>query len=177
MTEQSPHRYPVLWFLLIFGILASTFYTLTFFMPFCNERFFPLVLGLTARLSGIVLAFLGQDITVNGMLISSPAFTVRIVRGCDAVEPTILFACAVLAFPLPWITKIPGIVAGTLILTILNLVRIVSLFLIGVYAPSIFGVMHVDVWQGVFILLALMLWILWLLWATQGQAAAKPTSS
>lgn len=164
-------------FLLVFGLLASLFYAITFFWPFYREQFFPLVLRLTAKSAGDVLALLGQDIAVRGIVISAPGFSVRIVRGCDAVEPMALFVCAVLAFPLPWLSKLPGIVAGMLILVLLNLVRIVSLFLIGVYWPSVFHLMHVDVWQGVFIVLALMLWLLWLLWATQRPIPATQASS
>lgn len=164
-------------FLLIFGVLASLFYAITFFWPFYREQLFPLVLRLTTKSAGAVLAFLGQDIAVRDIFISSPGFSVRIVRGCDAVEPMALFVCAVLAFPSPLLKKLPGIVAGMLILALLNLVRIVSLFLIGVYAPSLFGVMHVDVWQGVFIVLALVLWLLWLLWATQRPIPATQAST
>lgn len=176
-TGRSAHRHSVLVFLLIFGVLASLFYAITFFWPFYREQLFPLVLRLTTKSAGAVLAFLGQDIAVRDIFISSPGFSVRIVRGCDAVEPMALFVCAVLAFPSPLLKKLPGIVAGMLILALLNLVRIVSLFLIGVYAPSLFGVMHVDVWQGVFIVLALVLWLLWLLWATQRPIPATQAST
>lgn len=175
--EPASHSHPVLRFLLIFSLLAGLFYAITFFTPFYRERLFPLVLRLTARLSGAALRLFGQQITVTGVLILSPMFSVRIVRGCDAVEPIALFVCAVLAFPLPLVTKLPGIIAGILILAILNLVRIVSLFLIGVYVPSLFGIMHVDVWQGVFIVLALMLWLLWLLWANHRQMPATQAFS
>jgi exosortase H (IPTLxxWG-CTERM-specific) len=170
-------RRPGLRFLLSFGILAGVFYTVTFFVPFYRERLFPSCLRLTAELSGAVLAFLGQHVTVAGTFIAAPKFSASIVRGCDAIEPIVLFACAVLAFPAPWSRKIPGVLAGILSLVVLNFVRIVSLFLIGVYLPAVFRVMHIDVWQGLFILLAMMLWILWLLWATQSQTEARPTSS
>jgi exosortase/archaeosortase family protein len=64
-----------------------------------------------------------------------------------------------------------------LLLLILNLVRIVSLFLIGVYSPRIFALTHIDVWQALFIFLAVLLWILWLLWATRSQVLTRPASS
>jgi exosortase H (IPTLxxWG-CTERM-specific) len=174
--RPASHSHRVFRFLLIFSLLAGAFYAMTFFTPFYRKELFPIVLRLTARLSGAALGLLGQDTTVRGVFISSPQFSVRIVRGCDAVEPIALFVCAVLAFPSPLMRKLPGIIAGVLVLAILNLVRIVSLFLIGAYVPCIFDVMHVDVWQGVFIVLAMMLWILWLLWATQGQMPTKQTS-
>jgi exosortase H (IPTLxxWG-CTERM-specific) len=169
-------RHSVLRFLFIFAILASAFYAITFFAPFCKQRLVPSSLRFTAKLAGAALARLGQEITVTDMSVSSPTFSVRIAQGCNAVEPITLFACAVLAFPSPFLRKIPGIVVGSLCLAVLNCVRIVSLFLIGVYWPGAFRVMHVDVWQGVFVLFALVLWLLWLPWATQGQLLAKPAS-
>jgi exosortase H (IPTLxxWG-CTERM-specific) len=176
-TDRSSHRYSVLKFLVIFSALLAGFYVFIAFSPFYNKKFAPLHLHLIARVSGYVLAVLGQEITVAGAFISSPRFLVQIVRGCDAVEAIALYVCAVLAFPLPFLKKLTGMIAGTLLLLILNLVRIVSLFLIGAYSPRIFDLMHIDVWQALFIFFAVLLWILWLLWATRRQVAMQPVSS
>lgn len=161
----------------MFGALAVAFYAATSFSPYYRGQLFPSILRTTASTAGGMLALLGQEITVSGTQIVSPRFVVRIARGCDAVEPMSLFVCAVLAFPSPLLKKLPGIVAGLLVLALLNLVRIVSLFLIGVYVPGLFGVIHVDVWQGVFIVLALVMWLFWILWATQRPIPATQAST
>jgi len=88
------------------------------------------------------------------------------VWGCDALEPSALFIAAVLAFPAPVLLKIAGILIGTFCLLFLNLVRIVSLFLIGVYYPDVFDVLHLDIWQILFILLTLVFFLIWLQWIT-----------
>ena len=54
-----------------------------------------------------------------------------------------------------------------LILLLINLVRLVSLFFIGVYWPKALDVMHEDVWQAAFIVLAIVLWAIWVQWATR----------
>jgi len=167
----------VLKFLLIFGILLAMFYVFIAFSSFYSKMFMPWHHHLIAKASGYVLAVLGQEITVSGASIDSPRFSATIIRGCDAVEAIALYVCAVLAFPLPLMKKLPGMIAGTLLLLILNLVRIVSLFLIGVYSPRIFALMHIDVWQALFIFFAVLLWILWLLWATRSQVLTQPASS
>ncbi len=159
-------------FLLIFGVLMGGFYALALFTPF-YERHFPYYLGVNARMSGHILKYLGQDITVGGASISSPVFSITIEQGCDAIEPTALFICAVLAFPVPFSKKVPGIIAGTLLLAVLNLIRIVSLFLVGVYLPSAFELMHADVWQGLFIFFAIFLWGSWLLWTGKSQVPVQ----
>jgi len=173
-TGRSSHKYLVLKFLLIFGILLAMFYVFVAFSSSYNRRFAPWHHHLIAMVSGQVLAVLGQDITITGVSIHSPKFSASIIRGCDAVEAIALYVCAILAFPLPFLKKLPGMIAGTLLLLILNLVRIVSLFLIGAYSPRIFAMMHLDVWQAVFIFFAVVLWILWLLWATRSQVVAQP---
>jgi len=176
-TGRSSHQHSVLKFLLIFGVLLDMFYVFTAFSRSYNKRFVPSHHQLIARVSGYLLVVLGQDIKVTGASIHSPRFSVNIVRGCDAVEAVGLYVCAVLAFPLPFLKKLPGMIIGTLLLLVLNLVRIVSLFLIGVYSPRIFSLMHIDVWQALFIFFAVLFWILWLLWATRSQVVAQPASS
>jgi len=176
-TGLSSHQHPVLKFLLLFGVLLAAFYMFIAFAPSYSKRFIPSYHHLIAKVSGDLLAIVGQDITVTNALISSPKFSVSIIRGCDAIEPIALYVCAVLAFPSPFLKRLPGMIAGTLLLLILNLVRIVSLFLIGVYSPRIFALTHIDVWQALFIFLAVLLWILWLLWATRSQVLTRPASS
>lgn len=161
-------RHPVFLFLLVFAALMGLFYVFAFFSPF-YDRHFPNYLGFNAKLSGLILGFLGQDITVRDASISSPAFSIVIRQGCDAIEPTVLFICAILAFPAPFVSKIPGIITGALFLAILNLVRIVTLFLTGVYFPNAFQFMHIEAWQGLFIFFAILLWVFWLLWTGKRQ--------
>jgi exosortase/archaeosortase family protein len=172
MIKGWSRQHPVFLFLVVFAGLMGVFYAIALFTPF-YERQFPYYLGFNARLSGYILGFLGQNITVWGTSISSPAFSITIKHGCDAIEPTVLFICAVLAFPLPFSKKIAGIITGSLLLGIINIVRIVTLFVVGAYWPWAFDVMHVDVWQGLFIFLAILFWIFWLLWTGKNQVTRQ----
>ena len=174
---RSSGRYSVLKFLLIFGVLLAAFYVFIAFSPFYSKRFVPWHLHLIAKVSGHLLSLLRLDITVTGSSIHSPRLTANVIRGCDAVEAIALYVCAILAFPLPFLKKLLGIIAGTFLLLILNLIRIVSLFLIGAYSTKLYDLMHIDVWQAIFIFFAVLLWILWLLWATRSQVVAQPASS
>jgi len=170
-------QHPIIVFLLSFGVLMGLFYAFAIFTPFYKRDFLLSYLPFNARVSGAILSFLGQDITVSGASVFSPAFSLRVVPGCDGIEPIALFVCAVLAFPAGFIRKIPGIIAGTLLLAALNFVRVVSLFLIGVYFPRAFTAAHLEVWQAMFIVFAVVFWILWLLWATRSQIATQRVSS
>lgn len=154
-------------FLAIFGILMGMFYIFITFAPVCNNEILPAYHHFIAGASSKVLSFLGEGAMASGAGIFSPGFSVTIIRGCDAVEATGLLMCAVLAFPVSLVRKAVGIVAGAFVLAVLNLVRVVALFLIGVHLPRIFNVMHLEVLQGLFILFAVALWVVWLGWAVK----------
>ena len=163
----------VLAFLLVFGVLIGLFYAFVVFTPYYKRDFLLAYLPFNAKLSGAILSFLGQNVRVMDSTISSPDFSVRVAPECSGIEPIALFVCAVLAFPAAFKRKVPGIIAGSLLLAAINFVRIISLFLIGVYFPSALNIMHLDVWQALFILLAVVFWILWLQWTKQTQIQAQ----
>ena len=168
----SVHR-PIVLFLLIFGVLIGLFYAFILLSPFYEKHFFTPYLHLNARVSGAILASFGHNIAVAGNSISSPDFSIGVNRGCDAIEPIALFVCAVLAFPAPFLRKILGIIVGAILLSILNIARIITLFVVGIYLPRAFDLMHVDVWQGLFIFLAIVFWVFWLLWTGKSQVPVQ----
>jgi exosortase/archaeosortase family protein len=138
-----------------------------------KQRVFHPYLALNAELSGGILVMLGQDdIDTRGTSISSPKFSLSIGRGCDGMEPMSLFVAALLAFPAPWILRLPAILICLPLLAAFNLVRIVSLYFVGAYYPSLFDAMHADVWQVLYILFGVALFALWLAWATRTTPSA-----
>lgn len=97
----------------------------------------------------------------------------QIIRGCDAIEPVAAFAAAVLASPLPTRAKVPGVLVGALVLVAINQARLVSLFLVGVYFPSVFDFIHLDVWQAALIVLAVCCWAIWVQWAMRRTVSQR----
>ena len=168
-------RSPVIKFLTLFIGLLVLFYVLTQF-PFFKQNVFPFVVQINAWISHVVLNVLGQGTTIEGSVIASDAFAVDIKRGCDALEPIAFFVIGVLTYPAPFRTKIPGILVGASALFALNIVRIVSLFLIGKVSEAAFEFIHVDVWQVLFILGAIVFWVLWIMWASRAQPSPAPSS-
>lgn len=156
-------------FLLIFSVLMGIYYVFTT-TSMMKDRFFPWYLNFNAKASVAVLNGLGyDDITRDGNTLRSSADSITVERGCDAAEPSALFAAAVLASPVIFSSKIAAVFAGVLILAVVNLIRIISLFLTAVHWKSAFDIMHLEVWQAVFIFLAILLWALWASWAVQRQ--------
>ena len=151
---------PVLRFVVLFVVFLGAF-QLIMIIPFVKDTVFPKYLRVNAQVSGAIIGIFETGVHVNGNAISSPHASLSIARGCDAVEPSALFVAGVLAFPAALVSKIPGMLLGTVCLMVLNLARIVSLFYVRKHIPSVFEVMHIDVWQTLFVLLAILFWILW----------------
>jgi exosortase/archaeosortase family protein len=157
---------PILLFVGGFALLIAVFYAI-WFSEWFNEDVNPKITSINAFLSSKLLNLLGQGNSTSGETIFSPAFSISVARGCDGVEAMAIFAAALLSFPIPWRKKIPGVFLGVFLLFLLNLIRIISLFLIGVYRPSLSDVMHTEVWQVVFILAAVALWAAWIYRSTK----------
>ena len=156
-------------FLVVFATLMGLYYVATTTATM-KERFFPWYLQFNAQASvGILNACGYEDVKVSRTSLSSSKGTISVERGCDAVEPTALFAAAVLASPVAFATKLPAVVAGALVLAVVNIVRIISLFLSAAHWRKAFDLLHLDVWQAAFIFLSLLLWALWAAWATKRQ--------
>ncbi len=112
-------------------------------------------------MAGAILSGCGYQIKVNDKTVIEPRWSVTVGRGCDAVQPSALFVSAVLASPVALSSSLPAAVVGTILLMTINLIRIISLLLTGIYTPKLFEVMHLDVWQALFIFLAILFWALW----------------
>jgi exosortase/archaeosortase family protein len=157
---------PIFKFALKFGALMLLFYALSV-APFCERVVWPANLQANARISNWILQGLHQNTSVTGDTIQSKTFSFVIKRGCDATEPVWLLAAAVVSFPAPWRRKLPGIVAGTLLLLGINLVRVIGLFFVGRDHPGLYDVLHLTVFPAVFIILAMIIWVGWVEWAVQ----------
>lgn len=160
---------PVFIFVGVFVLLMGVFYAVTF-LPFVNKGVMQWLQETNARASVAVLNIFGEGAKAIDTNITSSRYSVNIKHGCDAIEPIALFVAAVLAFPAPLRTKWPGLLIGTLVLTALNIVRIISLFYVGIHWQSAFDTMHEDVWQPAFIVFSLFFWVVWALWATKPRA-------
>ena len=161
---------PVLRFVVLFAVFMIAF-QLICLIPFVKDTVFPVYLRVNAQVSGAIIGLFDDSVTVNGQSISGRQSSLLIERGCDAIEPSALFVAGVLAFPAAFMSKIPGMLLGTVCLMVLNLARIVSLFYVRRFWPSAFEMMHIDVWQSLFVLLAILFWILW---AVKAVRTMKP---
>ncbi|MDO8749874.1 MAG: archaeosortase/exosortase family protein [Dehalococcoidia bacterium] len=115
----------------------------------------------TAASAAGALNALGASVVNTGTVVGSSSFAYDVVAECTAIGPIILFTGAVLAYPATWRSRVVGISMGVVLLTALNLVRLVSLFYIGAYFPNYLPMAHYLVWQAAIIIFAILLWLWW----------------
>jgi exosortase H (IPTLxxWG-CTERM-specific) len=147
-------------FLVLFVLLLGGSFTLISVNWVNDHVIEPFTAGI-ARVSGAALNLCGQHVAMRGTVIQGQRFAVNIRNGCNGVEAMLIFLSAVLAFPAPWRWRLGGLVLGSIAIQLINLVRVVSLYLTGVYFPRIFDASHTVIWQSVVILFGVLLWVLW----------------
>lgn len=160
-------------FLILFLVLLAGGFTLISVNWVNDHAVEPFTAGV-ARASGLALNLLGQDVTMQGTVIRGPRFAVNIRNGCNGIEAMLIFLAAVLAFPASWRSRLIGLALGILAIQIVNLVRVVALFLTGVYFPRLFDSSHTVIWQTIVILFGVLLWIFW---ANRFAAPAAPAET
>lgn len=154
-------------FLAIFAVLMGLYY-LASTTETMEERFFPWYLRTNAQAAGGIVHLFGHEqMRVNGKSLIDPRGAISVERGCDAMEATALYVSAVLASPAALGSRFAAAALGTVILAVINLIRIITLFLTNVHWKRAFDVMHLDVWQAAFILIAIVMWAFWASWESR----------
>ncbi len=158
---KEPGRWRPVRFLLVFSGLLVLFQAL-FVAVLAPSPLFSSYLNLNARMSVFVLGLLGRATVAQGDAILYGFGSLQIKRGCDAVQPCGILIAAVLAYPGSAKAKLTAAGLGVLVLSLLNVVRIVSL----VYAvrgyPRAFELLHEALWPAAMILVAFALWAAWI---------------
>jgi exosortase/archaeosortase family protein len=114
-----------------------------------------------ARIVSSILNILGQKTEAIGTTVSSAQFSIAVVTACTGLFLTAVFLAAVLAYPARWLAKLLGAGIGLAGIFTLNIVRLVSLFFIGVYFPHYVDQAHLLIWQSLLIVSSLFLWLFW----------------
>jgi exosortase H (IPTLxxWG-CTERM-specific) len=155
--DKQAIRFVFLFFVLVLGfnlLMELSWFQENLLVPYTEA---------IARVSGGLLRLFGEVVQVSGTIIRSDAFAVDIRRGCDGVVATIILVSACLAFPLAWGLKASGVLLGYALIQVLNLIRIVGLFLLGAAgADQLFDFFHTYVSQFIVIALTMVFWIYWI---------------
>ncbi len=114
-----------------------------------------------ARVTSMVVSAFGGQALASGNVIQGSGFSLSVVNSCTGIFTTGVFLAGVLAYPASLWAKLIGVGMGMFGVFIVNIVRLVSLFYIGVHFPRFFNKAHLLVWQSLIIVFALFLWLIW----------------
>jgi exosortase H (IPTLxxWG-CTERM-specific) len=114
-----------------------------------------------ARAAGAIVRGLGAAAVTTGAVIRTGSFAVEIKNNCNAVYELGLYLAAVWAYPASLGAKVAGSLLGAGVLNLVNLIRVVSLLALGVFARDWFDVTHLYVWQAIFFAVVAACWFGW----------------
>lgn len=153
---------PIFRFLSGFILLMALFY-IFYYSPFYENYIMGPLLNKQAYLSNILLNWMQFKTETLEDNIVGDEFRVSIKNGCDGIEATALYICAIITFPfVAWKHKLKGLLYGILVLSTLNLFRIAGLYIAGVHWKNGFEFLHLHGGVIIFTLIAILLWLIWI---------------
>ena len=121
---------------------------------------------LTAQIAIALLNWLGMEAVRLVTVISHPdGFAYEIYYRCTGILPVAFLTVSILAYPGPLRRKLVVLAVGVPIMILLNLVRLVHLFYLGVHNPAAFDIAHAIVWETLLILAIIGIWVGWTRWS------------
>ncbi len=122
--------------------------------------------GWTAEATALALGWLGIDVVREATVVYQPGgFAYEVYYRCTGFLPAAFLTTVILASPVGGRRKLIGLVLGLPLLGVLNLARLVHLFVLGASRPELFGLAHGVVWEGAMVLAVFGLWWVWQRWA------------
>lgn len=147
-------------FLIRFAVLLVVLYAIVAIHPVNDNVIVPYTNGL-AWIVAKALALIRITAVAEGTVINAAEFALDIRNGCNGVEAVVLLLAAIAAFPASLVDRTKGLLSGLLFVQIVNVVRLVMLFWLGLYHHSVFKLFHVTVWQTVIVLFTFAFFYVW----------------
>lgn len=119
-----------------------------------------------------ILDILHMPCIVHNSILQLPAISLDVRFGCNGLEAVMIYSVAVVAFPSSWKKRFLGILAGFVVIQVVNVVRIAGLAYAGIHFRSLFDYIHIYVAQGLMIAVALGLFFIYLRYAKHDAAAS-----
>jgi exosortase/archaeosortase family protein len=149
-----------------FVALIALFFTVLTYNPIVKRIDIASVLAqASAWLSWMLLRGLGVivgfPVHLDGTSLASGSFVVDVSPACSGAVPSMIYLAAVFAFPTSLRAKMIGAGMGVGVIHGVNLLRVVALFIIGLFFNQYFHETHVYVAQALVVAIAVATWLFW----------------
>ena len=154
---------PLVRFALKFVAILSCYYVASLTQAFQN--FLSFAINIDAHLADAVINCIGEKSYVLQTTIwSTKGAVLTVLPECTSIEFSWILAAAIFAFPAPINRQFLGALIGISFVLSLNILRIVSLYLTGVYHPYLFDLIHEQIWPIIYDIVLVSLLIAWIFW-------------
>lgn len=140
-----------------------------------------LLTPVAAAVAAVVQTLLGwigiHTVRAGSQLYVPGSFGYEVGIGCTGLLPVAVLVVAVLTTPATRVERRRGLVIGVPLVLLVNLVRLVHLFYLGMYAPWLFAPAHEAVWEAVMVLVTFGIWATWLRSMGGQRRAIRPESN
>ncbi len=154
---------PLLVYGLRFVAVMAVFYLFSL-TPIYRQALAGAVLS-NAQAAHAILEALGEKSVLDGATLRSHGEAIITVEpGCTGFDYSWFLMAAIAAFPAPIFGKMVGLLAGVATLLGLNIVRVASLYWVGVHRPEHFAFVHEHLWAVVLNVVTVCLMVTWIVW-------------
>ena len=156
-------------FAITYLVLMTLFFLLIALEPIqnvidLNGLYTKAIIFITAK----ILDIMGILCTCQGSVITISGISLDVKFGCNGLEAVMIYTVGIISFPATWKKKLLGIVAGFIVIQIINIIRIVTLAYSCIYFKTLFEYIHIYIAQGMMIAVALGIYLLWIGYAKEG---------
>lgn len=114
----------------------------------------------TAFLVALSLSCLGLNAEATGTFVLVNGASFDIIGECTGIFPIIVYTAVIFSYPTSIRNKMIGLI-GIPILYAFNLIRLISVALVGVFIPSMLDFVHTYLWQVFLIVFVALLFLIW----------------
>ncbi len=156
-------------FAITYLVLISLFFLLIAMKPIqnivdLNGLYTKGIIFITAK----ILEIMGIFCICQGPIITIAGISLHVKFGCNGLEAVLIYAAAIISFPATWKKKLLGIIAGFIVIQIINIIRIVTLAYSCIYFKDLFEYIHIYIAEGIMIAVTLGMYIYWIGYAKEG---------
>ncbi len=148
--------------MLRFLLLFVLFWTAFFFVAWIFTDRLAVLCPWTATQVCWAMRLLGVESSCSGSLVSFGPRSVTIVMECTALQVAMIYAALILAYPSTAKAKAIGLGIGLPLILAVNVVRLVVICFVLWWKPAYFEMMHIYIWQVVFIVIVVAMAAVWI---------------
>lgn len=122
--------------------------------------------GATVRSAVAIIRLITPQLNAQTLSsrIQAPGGGINIINGCEGTDVLFLLAAAVLAYGAAWRHRLAGLLAGSVLVFVLNQVRVTALFYSYLHDRELFSQLHGFVLPLLLISAAFLYFIAWAQW-------------